>query len=104
MGLGDRLDHYPVQLSGGEQQRVAIARAFTLNPMIVMADEPTGNLDSSNGRTVIDLLKTMNRTAGTTVLLVTHDHFLSSHADRRIVLQDGLIVSDEINEPSTSFA
>ena len=104
MGLGDRLDHYPVQLSGGEQQRVAIARAFTLNPLIVMADEPTGNLDTSNGRTVIDLLKTMNRTAGTTVLLVTHDPHLSSHADRRIVLQDGLIVSDEINEPSTSFA
>ena len=102
MGLGDRLDHYPVQLSGGEQQRVAIARAFTLNPPIVMADEPTGNLDTSNGRTVLDLLQTMNRTAGTTVILVTHDPQLSSRADRRIVLQDGLIVSDELNASSAS--
>lgn len=104
MGLGDRLDHYPVQLSGGEQQRVAIARAFALNPPIVMADEPTGNLDSSNGRSVMDLLQTMNRTAGTTIILVTHDPLLSAKAERRIVLQDGLIVSDKTNDPLTAVA
>ncbi len=103
VGLGDRLDHYPVQLSGGEQQRVALARAFVLSPPIVLADEPTGNLDTINGAAVLDLLRTLNRTAGTTLVLVTHDPMLTAYADRRIVLRDGLIVSDELNpEPAAA--
>ena len=98
VGLGDRMDHYPVQLSGGEQQRVALARAFAMRPPIVLADEPTGNLDTVNGAHVLELLLGLNRTEGTTLLLVTHDATLASCADRRIVLRDGLIISDEMNE------
>jgi putative ABC transport system ATP-binding protein len=94
VGLAERMDHYPVQLSGGEQQRVALARAFVVEPPIVMADEPTGNLDSSNGRLVLDLLLERNRKAGTTLVLVTHDAEVASRADRKIVLRDGLIVED----------
>jgi putative ABC transport system ATP-binding protein len=97
VGLSDRMDHYPVQLSGGEQQRVALARAFILRPPIVLADEPTGNLDTTNGAHVLELLLNLNRTEGTTLVLVTHDPALASYADRRIVLRDGLIISDEIN-------
>jgi putative ABC transport system ATP-binding protein len=97
VGLGDRMDHYPVQLSGGEQQRVALARAFILKPPIVLADEPTGNLDTTNGAHVLDLLLTLNRKEGTTLVLVTHDAMLSSYANRRIVLRDGVILSDEMN-------
>ena len=101
VGLGDRADHYPVQLSGGEQQRVAIARAFVLNPPIILADEPTGNLDTTNGEAVLGLLRNLNRAAGTTIILVTHDPVLTTYADRRIVLRDGLIVSDDLNsEPA----
>ena len=98
VGLGNRMDHYPVQLSGGEQQRVALARAFVMRPPIVLADEPTGNLDTTNGAHVLKLLLELNRTERTTLVLVTHDVVLSSFADRKIVLRDGLIVSDEINE------
>jgi putative ABC transport system ATP-binding protein len=98
VGLSDRMDHYPVQLSGGEQQRVALARAFILRPPIVLADEPTGNLDSTNGAHVLELLLNLNRTEGTTLVLVTHDPVLASYADRRIVLRDGLIILDEIND------
>jgi putative ABC transport system ATP-binding protein len=94
VGLKERVDHYPVQLSGGEQQRVALARAFVVEPPIVMADEPTGNLDSTNGRLVLDLLLDRNRKAGTTLVLVTHDPEVASRADRKIVLKDGLIVED----------
>jgi putative ABC transport system ATP-binding protein len=94
VGLGERMEHYPIQLSGGEQQRVALARAFVVNPPIVMADEPTGNLDSTNGRLVLDLLLQRNRDAGTTLVLVTHDVEVASRADRKIVLKDGLIVED----------
>jgi putative ABC transport system ATP-binding protein len=97
VGLGDRLDHYPVQLSGGEQQRVALARAFVLRPPIVLADEPTGNLDSANGSHVLELLLNLNKTEGTTLVLVTHDPVLATYADRRIVLKDGLIISDDLN-------
>ncbi len=97
VGLGDRLDHYPVQLSGGEQQRVALARAFVLGPPIVLADEPTGNLDTTNGAHVLELLLNLNRVEGTTLVLVTHDPVLATYADRRIVLRDGLVISDELN-------
>jgi putative ABC transport system ATP-binding protein len=96
VGLGDRTDHYPVQLSGGEQQRVALARAFVLRPPIVLADEPTGNLDTVNGAAVLELLLNLNKTEGTTLVLVTHDPMLASYADRRIVLRDGMVVEDEM--------
>ena len=96
VGLRDRMEHYPIQLSGGEQQRVAIARAFVVEPPIIMADEPTGNLDSSNGRVILDLLLEHNRRAGTTLVLVTHDPEVASTADRRIVLRDGLILEDTL--------
>jgi putative ABC transport system ATP-binding protein len=98
VGLGDRMAHYPVQLSGGEQQRVALARAFILRPPIVLADEPTGNLDTTNGAHVLELLLNLNRMEGTTLVLVTHDPVLASYANRRIVLRDGMILSDELNE------
>jgi putative ABC transport system ATP-binding protein len=94
VGLKDRRDHYPVQLSGGEQQRVAIARAFMMRPAVLLADEPTGNLDSENGRHVLDLLIRLNREEGTTLVLVTHDELLASHAERRILLRDGRIMED----------
>jgi putative ABC transport system ATP-binding protein len=94
VGLGERMEHYPIQLSGGEQQRVALARAFIVDPPIVMADEPTGNLDSTNGRLVLDLLLRRNREEKTTLVLVTHDAEVAQEADRKIVLKDGLIVED----------
>jgi putative ABC transport system ATP-binding protein len=93
VGLEGRFDHYPVQLSGGEQQRVALARAFALRPPILLADEPTGNLDSANGQIVLDLLLEMNREHGATLVLVTHEQSLAESAGRRIVLRDGLVVS-----------
>jgi putative ABC transport system ATP-binding protein len=96
VGLAERMDHYPVQLSGGEQQRVALARAFIADPPILMADEPTGNLDSVNGRMVMDLLLERNRTEGTTLVLVTHDPEVAGRAERRIVLKDGQIVEDTL--------
>jgi putative ABC transport system ATP-binding protein len=96
VGLTARLDHYPVQLSGGEQQRVALARAFILRPPIVLADEPTGNLDSTNGQHILDLLLHLNRVEGTTLVLVTHDPALAAHARRIITLRDGLVVSDAV--------
>jgi len=94
VGLLDRRDHYPIQLSGGEQQRVALARAFVVRPPILLADEPTGNLDTTNGRMVLDLLIALNRREGTTLVLVTHDQQVSEQADRRITLRDGRVVED----------
>jgi putative ABC transport system ATP-binding protein len=92
VGLAPRRHHYPSQLSGGEQQRVAIARALANNPPILLADEPTGNLDSGTGHQVIDLLIDVNRRRGTTVVLVTHDAELAQRADRTIALRDGRII------------
>jgi len=93
VGLGGRRDHYPVQLSGGEQQRVALARAFALHPPILLADEPTGNLDSATGQVVLDLMLALNREQGATMVLVTHEESIAGCADRRILLRDGLVVS-----------
>src|SRR5262245_23864671 len=89
-----RAHHYPSQLSGGEQQRVAIARAFANNPSIMLADEPTGNLDSRNGRHVFELMVDMNRKRNATLVLVTHEYELATLADRQISLRDGRVVSD----------
>ncbi|WP_447600143.1 ABC transporter ATP-binding protein [Nitrospira sp. Nam80] len=99
VGLRERLDHYPVQLSGGEQQRVAIARAFACRPPILLADEPTGNLDTVTGRQVIDLLEGMHRDYGTTLVLVTHDQSLASRMERVIMLRDGKVESDSMVQP-----
>jgi putative ABC transport system ATP-binding protein len=95
VGLAERGHHYPVQLSGGEQQRVAVARAMARKPPLLLADEPTGNLDSATGKQIIDLLVGANRRLGTTLVLVTHDAALAAHADRVVTLRDGRIVSDE---------
>jgi putative ABC transport system ATP-binding protein len=92
VGLTGRAHHYPSQLSGGEQQRVALARALANNPPIVLADEPTGNLDSTNGRHILDLLRSIHAARGTTLVLVTHDAELAALADNRLVLRDGRVV------------
>ena len=96
VGLQDRVHHYPVQLSGGEQQRVAVARAFACRPPILLADEPTGNLDSQTGRHVMDLLLSLHRDYGTTLVLVTHDKAIASLMHRVIALRDGRIESDDL--------
>jgi putative ABC transport system ATP-binding protein len=95
VGLAERAHHYPVQLSGGEQQRVAVARAIAHRPPLLLADEPTGNLDSATGKQIIELLVGVNRRLGSTLVLVTHDPALASHADRIVTLRDGRVVSDE---------
>jgi len=92
VGLTGRAHHYPSQLSGGEQQRVALARALANDPPIVLADEPTGNLDSTNGRHIMELLRNIHRLRGTTIVLVTHDAELAAVADARLVLRDGRVV------------
>jgi putative ABC transport system ATP-binding protein len=97
LGLGERAEHYPVQLSGGEQQRVAVARAVARRPALLLADEPTGNLDSATGERIIELIVELNRSLGSTLVLVTHDAALAGHADRLVTLRDGRIVSDEMN-------
>ena len=94
VGLKDRQHHYPAQLSGGEQQRVALARAFAPSPPLLLADEPTGNLDSTTGAHVIELLLELNREQGSTLVLVTHDSTLTSFAARLVTLRDGRIISD----------
>jgi len=94
VGLEERCQHYPVQLSGGEQQRVAVARAYAGSPALLLADEPTGNLDSKNGARIIDLLLKLHQDQGNTLVLVTHDMALASRADRTITLRDGKIVED----------
>jgi ABC-type lipoprotein export system ATPase subunit len=89
VGLGERLHHLPGQLSGGEQQRVAIARALVNHPKVILADEPTGNVDSKAGQEIVDLLRRLNRELGLTVVLVTHDAALATQADRMVALRDG---------------
>ncbi len=96
VGLRDRQDHYPAQLSGGEQQRVAVARAFACRPPILLADEPTGNLDSATGQLVIDLLLGLHRDQGSTLILVTHDSSLAEQTERIMTLHDGTIASDTL--------
>jgi putative ABC transport system ATP-binding protein len=98
VGLTERAHHYPSQLSGGEQQRVALARALANNPPIVLADEPTGNLDSTNGRHIMKLLRDIHQARGTTLVLVTHDAELAAQADARIVLRDGRVVDHVLEE------
>ena len=102
VGLGERLDHYPRQLSGGEQQRVALARAFVTAPSLLLADEPTGNLDSRTGQGIIDLLFGMNAQAGTTLVLVTHDEHLATRCRRQLRLDGGRLVADEATAAQTA--
>jgi ABC-type lipoprotein export system ATPase subunit len=94
VGLGDRLDHHPGQLSGGQQQRVAIARALVNDPAILMADEPTGNLDSRTSREVMQLFRELNERDAITVILVTHDQDIARNSKRAIILRDGLVIED----------
>jgi putative ABC transport system ATP-binding protein len=98
VGLSARQTHYPSQLSGGEQQRVAIARAFSNDPPILLADEPTGNLDTATGDQIIELLVRLNTSRGTTLILVTHDSSLAALAPRRIALAGGRVVRDHVVE------
>jgi len=94
VGLGHRLEHYPGQLSGGEQQRVALARAVVAEPRLILADEPTGNLDRTTGGAVMDLLFGLRARLGTTLLLITHDQALAERCERQVRIEDGMIVSD----------
>jgi len=102
VGLTGRAHHYPSQLSGGEQQRVALARALANNPTIVLADEPTGNLDTSNGRHIMELLRKIHDGRGTTIVLVTHDAELAAMADARLVLRDGRVVENTLASSGVS--
>ncbi len=95
VGLGERANHYPIQLSGGEQQRVALARAFINNPKILFVDEPTGNLDRDNGQHVTDLLFSLNKASGTTLILVTHDLEIANRTERILRIDDGQLVDNE---------
>ena len=102
VGLGERLAHYPRQLSGGEQQRVALARAFVTGPSLLFADEPTGNLDTHTGEAIIELLFALNQDAGTTLVLVTHDEHLASRCGRLLRLDSGRLVADEARAVATA--
>ena len=96
LGLENRLSHLPNQLSGGQQQRVSIGRALISNPAIMLADEPTGNLDSKNGNEIIELLKMFNKTFGQTLIMITHDERIALQADRIITIEDGKITKNEV--------
>ena len=102
--LTNRGHHYPPELSGGEQQRVAIARAFANSPKYLLADEPTGNLDSKNGQHIFELMTELHRQSNVTLVLVTHDHALAARAQRQVVLKDGRVISDTLNSDGTDFA
>jgi putative ABC transport system ATP-binding protein len=99
LGLGDRAEHHPSQLSGGEQQRVAIARALVNRPQLLLADEPTGNLDSRTSLEIMRILEELNRAEGLTVILVTHEHDIAAFADRVLTFRDGEIIGDEFGKP-----
>lgn len=99
LGLGERLNHLPNQLSGGQQQRVSIGRALISNPALMLADEPTGNLDSENSKEIIDLLKMFNKTYNQTLIMITHDERIALQADRIITIKDGRIAKDEVVRP-----
>ncbi len=104
VGLGERMSHYPSQLSGGEQQRVALARALAPNPAILVADEPTGNLDEDSGKSIVELMFALRRERGATLVLVTHDNSLAARCDRTIRLRSGQIVADEATTLSIAAA
>jgi putative ABC transport system ATP-binding protein len=104
VGLGERLNHFPHQLSGGEQQRVAIARALVCGPDILLADEPTGNLDTTTSRQVLDLIHQLRNQLGLTVIMVTHDPATAARADRRLHIVDGRLVGAEAHAPAAVFA
>ncbi len=104
VGLAPRVDHFPAELSGGEQQRVAIARALSRKPRIILADEPTGNLDGKTGRQIVDLLFGLRERTGATLVLVTHDERLAARTDRVIRMADGRIASDEATAPTARAA
>ena len=97
VGLGDRLHHYPAQLSGGEQQRLSLARAFINEPDIILADEPTGNLDSKNSDRIIELILDLHRVKQATIILVTHELHVAERSERILTLADGKIISDQVN-------
>jgi len=102
VGLGDRAKHFPHQLSGGERQRIAIARAMINQPALILADEPTGDLDSVNSREIIDLMRDLNRRMGTTIIIVTHDPAVARRTDRILIMRDGRIVRDDrVSDPYT---
>ena len=100
VGLGSRVDHFPAQLSGGEQQRVAIARALSRRPPLILADEPTGNLDGKTGQQIVDILFGLRERIGATLVLVTHDDKLAAMTDRVIRMSDGKVVSDDVKRPA----
>ena len=99
MGLADRVHHKPVELSGGQQQRVGIARALVKNPSVLLADEPTGNLDAASSREIMSVIQDLNRRSGITVVIVTHEQDIAAHASRVVTMLDGRVLDDRRQQP-----